>query len=124
MKRRVLVVEDDPDILLMLRMSLSLAGYEVTAATTGEEALVELHLARPEVVLLDLGLPGIDGREVLRRVRDDRTLDWIPVLILTAHASPTTLAELVRLGCQQYLTKPFDHQALLRTLAALASPMA
>lgn len=115
----VLIVEDDPDIALMMSVSLRIAGNQVSTADTGEEALAQLEQSRPGVLVLDLGLPGIGGREVLRQVRRHPTLRLLPVVVVSAHAGAPTINELAELGCDRYLTKPFDPRELVRVVAAL-----
>ena len=119
MKQLVLVVEDDPDIALMMSVSLRLAGHDVATATSGEAALARLSQERPAVLVLDLGLPGIGGREVLRRVREDATLFSLPVVVVSAHAAPPTISEMTLLGCDRYLTKPFDPRELVKAVDEL-----
>ena len=119
MKQLVLVVEDDPDIALMMSVSLRLAGHEVATAATGESALARLSERRPGVLVLDLGLPGIGGREVLRRVREDAALVTLPVVVVSAHAAPPTISEMIHLGCDRYLTKPFDPRELVKAVDEL-----
>jgi len=119
MKQLVLVVEDDPDIALMMSVSLRLAGHDVATATTGEAALARLREQRPAVLVLDLGLPGIGGREVLRQVREDADLFTLPVVVVSAHAAPPTISEMTHLGCDRYLTKPFDPRELVKAVDEL-----
>jgi CheY-like chemotaxis protein len=111
----VLVIEDDPDISLMMSVSLRLAGHGVATAPTGEAALASLAATRPDVLVLDLGLPGIGGREVLRRIRADTLLKTLPVVVVSAHAAPS-IAEMASLGCDRYLAKPFDPRELVKTV--------
>jgi CheY-like chemotaxis protein len=115
----VLIVEDDPDIALMMSVSLRLAGNEVSTAGTGEAALARLEVERPNVLVLDLGLPGIGGREVLRHVRSHPMLRRLPVVVVSAHAGAPTINEMAELGCDRYLTKPFDPRDLVRVVADL-----
>ena len=112
----VLVVEDERDIRELLRRYLTRAGFSVIAASTGAEALLELEEGRPDLVLLDLGLPDIDGREVLGRATPD-----IPVIVLTARAGlPDRIAGL-RAGADDYVVKPFSPtEVVLRVQAVLA----
>jgi DNA-binding response OmpR family regulator len=125
----VLIVEDDPDIALMMSVSLRLAGHGVATAPTGEAALASLSTSRPDVLVLDLGLPGIGGREVLRRVRANTLLETLPVVVVSAHAAPTN-TEMASLDCDRYLTKPFDPRDLVRTIddlpadASVSAPLA
>ena len=112
----VLVVEDERDIRELLRRYLVRAGLSVVAASTGAEALLELEEARPDLVLLDLGLPDIDGREIL-----ERATPTIPVIVLTARAGlPDRIAGL-RAGADDYVVKPFSPtEVVLRVQAVLA----
>ncbi|MGH2719846.1 MAG: response regulator, partial [Actinomycetota bacterium] len=104
---------------LMMSVSLRIAGNEVATAETGEAALAALKQAQPGVLVLDLGLPGIGGREVLRQVRRHPTLRMLPVVVVSAHAGAPTINEMAELGCDRYLTKPFDPRELVRVVATL-----
>jgi two-component system KDP operon response regulator KdpE len=110
---RVLVVDDEPQILRSLRAILSGHGYDVVTAATGEAALDEVARRVPDVVLLDLMLPGIDGLEVCRRLRE--RLD-VPVIVLSAQGEEGTKVEALDLGADDYLTKPFGAAELLARL--------
>ena len=112
----VLVVEDERDIRELLRRYLVRAGLSVIVASTGSKALLELEEAQPDLVLLDLGLPDIDGREVLIRATPD-----VPVIVLTARAAlPDRIAGL-RAGADDYVVKPFSPtEVVLRVQAVLA----
>ena len=110
MSERILVVDDEPQILRFLRATLSGHGYEVTTAPDGETALAELHGRLPALVLLDLGLPGIDGLEVCRRLRrDPERPEWrtLPIVILSARDQEDDKVAALDLGADDYLTKPF-----------------
>ncbi|HEX9774215.1 MAG TPA: response regulator [Actinomycetota bacterium] len=113
---RVLVVEDEPDISMMLRVMLEMRGFEVTAAGSGEEALTSIEDNMPSVLLLDLRLPGIDGWEVIDRLRDRDLLASLPVIVVSAHASPGRQEQALAAGCYAYLTKPFRAQELVELL--------
>lgn len=114
----VLVVEDEPDVRFTVRLGLSLAGFTVVEAGTGEDALDLLEHGRPpDVIVLDLRLPGMDGMEVLRRLHDDERLRPVPVIVLSAHASPATAATAIGLGCHIYLTKPVSQDRLRAVVA-------
>ncbi len=114
----ILVIEDDPSIVLGLRMNLGRAGYRVRTASDGHIGLAELARERPDLVLLDLMLPGVDGLEILRRIRaEDATL---PVLVLTAMGSDEDKIRGLDLGANDYVTKPFSVAELAaRVRAAL-----
>jgi DNA-binding response OmpR family regulator len=113
---RVLVVEDDEDIAQALQRSLRMEGYEVRAAADGPMALDEGRSFAPDLVILDLGLPGIDGLEVARKLRDD---DDVPILILTARDALDSRVEGLDAGADDYLVKPFERQELLARMRAL-----
>jgi two-component system, OmpR family, response regulator MprA len=115
-KARVLVVEDDPDIGDVVRRSLRREGYDVRLAADGSEALDEAAVFEPDAVVLDLGLPKVDGIEVSRRLRADGD---VPILMLTARDSVDSRVEGLDSGADDYLVKPFDLQELLARLRAL-----
>lgn len=112
----VLVVEDEPDLILMVRITLEHAGYEVLEAMTGEEALAILEDNSPDAVLLDIRLPGIDGWEVLERLRGAGRLDDLPVFMCSAHTGSITADKAVEAGCRGFITKPFSPDDLIATL--------
>ena len=113
---RVLIVEDDQDIVDVLRRTLRAEGYEVRAATDGPEALADLEDFAPDLVVLDLGLPGMDGMEVCDRIRESSE---VPVLMLTARADPEDRVAGLDTGADDYLVKPFDRSELLARIRAL-----
>jgi DNA-binding response OmpR family regulator len=113
---RVLVVEDDQEIAGVLQRSLRMEGYEVRVAQDGEAALTEARAFVPDLVVLDLGLPKLDGMEVARRLRSD---DDVPILMLTARDAVDARVEGLDTGADDYLVKPFDRQELLARLRAL-----
>jgi DNA-binding response OmpR family regulator len=114
---RVLVVEDDEEIAQVLQRSLRLDGYEVKLAGDGVRALEEAHAFLPDVVILDLGLPRLDGIDVARRLRDGG--DDVPILMLTARDALESRVEGLDVGADDYLVKPFERQELLARLRAL-----
>jgi len=113
---RVLVVEDDEEIAQVLQRSLRLEGYEVRIASDGEQALAVHAEYVPDVVILDLGLPKVDGIEVAKRVRGG---DDVPILMLTARDAVDARVEGLDSGADDYLVKPFERQELLARLRAL-----
>ncbi len=120
---RILVVDDDRAVREALRRALALAGYEVHLAEDGEDALEQVVRAVPDAVVLDVGLPGIDGLEVCRRVR--RTGSRVPILILTARDAVADRIDGLDVGADDYMVKPFDVgelQARLRALLRRANP--
>jgi two-component system response regulator MprA len=115
-KGRVLVVEDDPDIGDVVRRSLRREGYDVRLAADGSEALTEAAIFEPDAVVLDLGLPQVDGIEVSKRLRAEGD---VPILMLTARDSVDSRVEGLDSGADDYLVKPFDLQELLARVRAL-----
>jgi two-component system, OmpR family, response regulator MprA len=113
---RVLVVEDDQEIADVLRRTLRQEGHEVRSAGDGEQALTAAAEFMPDVVILDLGLPKLDGVEVLRRLRAD---DDVPVLILTARSDLDDRVAGLDTGADDYLVKPFERKELLARMRAL-----
>jgi DNA-binding response OmpR family regulator len=113
---RVLVVEDDEAIAQVLQRSLRLEGYDVKIAGDGIVALEEAHSFLPDLVILDLGLPRLDGIEVARRLR---ATDDVPILVLTARDAVEARVEGLDSGADDYLVKPFERQELLARLRAL-----
>jgi len=112
----VLVVEDDEAIADVLRRSLRAEGHEVQSAADGAEALLAAERFSPDLVVLDLGLPRLDGIEVLRRIRNDSD---VPVLILTARTETGDRVEGLDTGADDYLPKPFERAELLARIRAL-----
>ena len=113
---RVLVVEDDTDIAGVLRRSLDKEGYDVRVAGDGEAAIDEAGVFEPDAVVLDLGLPRLDGVDVCRRLRDDGD---VPILILTARDALEARVEGLDSGADDYRVKPFERDELLARLRAL-----
>jgi DNA-binding response OmpR family regulator len=113
---RVLVVEDDEAIAQVLQRSLRLEGYDVKIAGDGIAALEEAHAFLPDLVVLDLGLPKLDGIEVARQLRSD---DDVPILMLTARDALEARVEGLDVGADDYLVKPFERQELLARMRAL-----
>ena len=113
---RVLVVEDDEEIAQVLQRSLRLEGYEVRVAADGETALDQSAAFNPDLVILDLGLPKLDGMDVARRLR---SADDVPILMLTARDALEARVEGLDAGADDYLVKPFERQELLARLRAL-----
>jgi two-component system, OmpR family, response regulator MprA len=113
---RVLVVEDDEEIAQVLQRSLRLEGYEVRIAGDGEAALDQSVAFNPDLVILDLGLPKLDGIDVAKRLRSS---DDVPILMLTARDALESRVEGLDSGADDYLVKPFERQELLARLRAL-----
>jgi len=119
---RILVVEDNPDLAYGLRNNLEIEGYQVEVADDGMKGLARARDGRPDLIILDLMLPGMDGFRVLRALRDaGRTM---PVLILTARGEEADKVRGLRLGADDYVTKPFGVLELLARVEALLRRMA
>lgn len=114
----VLVVEDEPPILRALVMNLTHRGYQVTPAATGGQALEEVGLTPPDLLILDLGLPDLDGLEVIRRIRT--LLPALPIIVLSARTTSHDKVLALDLGAVDYVTKPFDMNELVARLRAAA----
>lgn len=108
---RVLVVDDEPPIRRFLRTSLTAHGYDIIEADNGAKALDEMRRNSPGLLVLDLGLPGIDGLEVIRRLRDGG--DATPIIVLSSRADEADKVEALDLGADDYVTKPFGVDELL-----------
>jgi DNA-binding response OmpR family regulator len=104
---RVLVVDDEPDVLLLCRLNLEQRGHQVLEAPNGDEALNLARDGGPDLVVLDLMLPGIDGYQVLQALRADDRTSGIPVLVLTAKSLQADRERSRQLGAAAFLTKPF-----------------
>jgi two-component system, OmpR family, response regulator MprA len=114
---RILVVEDDEEIAQVLQRSLRLEGYEVKLAGDGVQGLEEAHAFLPDLIVLDLGLPRLDGVDVAKRLRESG--DEVPILILTARDALEARVEGLDVGADDYLVKPFERQELLARMRAL-----
>ena len=115
-KRLVMVVDDEPAIVRLVRAKLQADGYAVITASRGEEALDLLEDDRPDLVVLDLMMPGMDGFETLRRIRE---IGQIPVMMLTARAGDADKVRGLQGGADDYLTKPFNPDELSARVAAI-----
>jgi len=109
----ILAVEDDEDILELLKYNLAKEGYRVTAVTTGEEGLRLAHANTPDLILLDLMLPGVDGLEVCRSLKMDAKTRLAPIIMLTAKGEEADIVTGLELGAEDYITKPFSTRVLL-----------
>src|SRR3989442_2169401 len=115
--KRILVIEDNPDLAYGLRNNLEIEGYDVEVAKDGTRGLSRARTANPDLVVLDLMLPGMDGFRVLRALREDG--HSVPVLILTARGEEADKVRGLRLGADDYVTKPFGVLELLARIEAL-----
>jgi len=116
---RILVVDDIADNVEILRMRLTSLGYEVIVAEDGERALAKVRESLPDLILLDIMMPKIDGLEVVKQLKADPSLPFIPVVLVTAKASSKDVVAGLDAGGDDYLTKPIDHGALVARVRAM-----
>ncbi|MDH7602854.1 MAG: response regulator transcription factor, partial [Armatimonadota bacterium] len=117
-KERVLVIDDDEDILRLLEHHLSTEGYSVLRANTGETGLATALSERPDVIVLDLMLPGLDGLDVCRILKRDRSTAAIPIIMLTARGDEADIVAGLELGAEDYVVKPFSLKVLTARIRA------
>jgi adenylate cyclase len=116
---RILVVDDVADNVEILRVRLESLGYEVVVASDGEQALAKARETLPDLILLDIMMPKVDGLEVVKELKADKSLPFIPVILVTAKAAPKDVVAGLDAGGDDYLTKPVDHGALLARVRAM-----
>jgi CheY-like chemotaxis protein len=117
MAKRVMVVEDNLLNMKLVRTLLQLEGYEVVEVTSGEEVLSAVAQRRPDLILMDVQLPGIDGLEVCARLKSDAQTAAIPVVALTSYAMAGDEKKAQEAGCDGYITKPIETQSFGSTIA-------
>lgn len=120
--KHILIVDDEPDLARLLAFNLACAGFETIQALNGRDALQSARTYKPDLVLLDVLLPDISGLDVCRALRADHSLREVPVLLLTAHASPQTRLESLRMGVVDIITKPFSLKDLVPRIRQLLAP--
>lgn len=109
MMRKILVVDDDPAILLVASIALTeIGGFEVLQAKGGAEAIEYAKQNRPDAILMDLVMPGLDGPDVLEKLRTDHQTDKIPIIFHTAKTDPSDIRTMLALGAKGVIGKPFD----------------
>lgn len=113
MSKRILVIEDQEDNRRIVRDLVTANGYELLEATTGEEGLEMAQRERPDLILMDIQLPGMDGYEVTRRVKANAALKKIPVIAVTSYALSGDDKKAFAAGCDGYVTKPYSPRVLL-----------
>lgn len=115
----MLVVDDDPQVLKLLRVNFELEGFEVMSAVNGEEALEMVGRDTPDVVVCDVMMPGIDGLEVVRRLRAHPDTVSLPLVVVSAKAQRADVRVGITLGADEYVTKPFDPAELIEIVQRL-----
>ncbi|MBU1260543.1 MAG: response regulator [Planctomycetes bacterium] len=112
-KENILIVDDEEDVLELVRYNLDKNGYKIETATTGEEALKKARAKLPDLLILDLMLPGIDGLEVCKKLKSDSKTQNIPIIMLTAKGEESDIVTGLELGADDYVTKPFSPKVLV-----------
>lgn len=120
MSKTILAVDDERDILRIIEHSLTIHGYAVVTAESGREALEHIALQQPDIVVLDIMMPGMDGFEVLQQIRADPKTAELPVILLTAKTEEASIAKGWREGANLYLVKPFEMSELLDCVEAIS----
>ena len=123
MMSKILIVEDEPDIVELLAYNLHQEGFETTTAFNGEDALRHVNTRPPDLILLDLLLPGVDGLEICRMLKRNPTTEDIPVIILTAKGEKTDRIVGLELGADDYITKPFSPREVVLRIRAVQRRM-
>lgn len=118
-KEHILIVEDEEDILELIRYNLAKDGYRPTCVASGEDALKQVAAQSPDLILLDLMLPGIDGLEVCKALRSDAITRNLPIIMLTAKAEESDIVTGLALGADDYITKPFSPRVLIARVRAV-----
>ncbi len=121
MAKVILIVEDDPKSLVLIRDLLQASGYSTIEATDGEKGVELAKAKKPDLILMDIQMPVMDGLEATRILKADTTTGNIPVLALTAYAMKGDEDGILQVGCDGYLAKPFNIQELLKTVAGYLS---
>ena len=119
MRKKVLVVDDDKVITMALKIRLSAAGYDMNSAEDGISALQSVQEKKPDVILLDVRMPGMDGFEVNRRLKALPELSYVPVIFLSAHAQEATRQGALAAGAKYFLAKPYDAAQLITVIEAV-----
>lgn len=119
---KILVVEDNQDNREMVVKVLKFNGYQVVEAVDGEEAIEKVKAEDPDLILLDIFLPKMDGYEATRRLKGDTSLRNIPIIALTAHAMKGSMEEALAAGCDGYISKPIDVRELPKQIQRFLKP--
>jgi len=113
MSKRILVVEDEEDNRRIMRDLLTSVGYEIIEAVTGEDGVTAAETQLPDLILMDIQLPGLDGYEATRRIKANPTLRHIPIIVVTSYALSGDDVKAFEAGCDAYISKPFSPRVLL-----------
>lgn len=119
-KKTVLIIDDEPDLIKITRMRLESVGYNVIDASNGKDGFERARSKGPDIILLDLVMPGEDGLETLSKLKLDPSTSAIPVIILTVKGESEYVLDAGKLGAAEYLTKPVEPEKLLETIEKYA----
>lgn len=113
MSHRVLVVDDEPDVVMIIKTTLQAEGYDVVSANNGKDALEEAFETRPDLIVLDVMMPGMTGFDVLKELKANESTATVPIVMLTGVSEKSKIQEAIQSGIDYYVVKPFDFDDLL-----------
>ena len=122
MKEKILIVEDNPQNMRLIEMTLRAKNYTLLKATDGEEALDVAMRERPDLIIMDIQLPGMNGLEVTRKLRETPAFSHTPIIGVTAYAMKGDREKVIESGCDAYLSKPINTRELPEVIAEMLSP--
>jgi CheY-like chemotaxis protein len=120
--KKALIVEDHPDLLEVLTWQLEMMGFSVVSANTGVEGVTKAVEEKPQLILMDIMLPGMDGREATRMIRANRETEKIPILAITALCRESEQQNCIKAGCNDYILKPFTPEKLREKIQTVLDP--
>lgn len=120
-KQKILIVDDEPNIVMSLDFLLRKAGYELFIARNGQEAMDLVLTKKPQLILLDIMMPGMDGYEVCREVKNKKGYERTKVIFLSAKSKPKDIEEGMKAGADEYITKPFSNKQLLQKIKEIVN---
>ena len=120
-KKRILLVEDEPSVIELINIFLSRRGYGIFNVMDGAEVMNQVRIVKPDIVILDIMLPKLNGFEVCSQIKSDPALKHIPVIILSALVQKSEIEMGIRMGADLYMTKPFQNSELLANIEKLIS---
>jgi CheY-like chemotaxis protein len=120
--KKALIVEDHPDLLEVLTWQLEMMGFAVVSANTGMEGVTKAVEEKPQLILMDIMMPGMNGREATRMIRTNRETEKIPILAITALCRESEQQDCIKAGCNGYIVKPFTPEKLLEKIQTVLDP--
>ncbi len=119
MATKIMVVDDEPDFVFMVSVLLKKEGYEVVGVYSGEECIAKLESEKPDCIILDIMMPGLEGYEVCRRIRSDKKTEGLPIVIVSVRDADVDVVKGIELGANDYFTKPFNKVILLAKIRSI-----